>query len=176
MDPFVPDNKLHWFVAYVLSCQERKAAEALKKLGVEYYLPIQQERHQWSDRVKIVERMVLPRMIFIRTTLARRPQLLGEVRVLSNYMTKGGAFHPIIVPDEQMDTFRFMVEHSHERVEFVSGAIATGSRCLIVSGPLQGFECEVVYMSGTSYAAVRIESVGAFVVQVPTDAIRVVVE
>ncbi|MBP5211185.1 MAG: UpxY family transcription antiterminator [Bacteroidales bacterium] len=175
MDSFVPDNGLHWFVAYVLSCQERKAAEALHSLGIEYYLPIQQERHQWSDRVKIVDRMVLPRMIFIRTTKARRTQLLGEVRVLSNFMTSGGAYHPIIIPDEQMETFRFMVEHSQERVDCITGEVAPGSKVLIVTGPLQGFECEVVHMSGTSYAAVRVDSVGTFVVQVPTDAIRVVV-
>lgn len=30
-----------WLVAYVQSCLEKKTAERLKTMGVEYYLPIQ---------------------------------------------------------------------------------------------------------------------------------------
>ena len=39
-----------WLVAYVQSCLEKKTAERLKAMGVEYYLPIQSEIRQWSDR------------------------------------------------------------------------------------------------------------------------------
>ena len=35
-----------WLVAYVQSCLEKKTAERLKAMGVEYYLPIQSEIRQ----------------------------------------------------------------------------------------------------------------------------------
>lgn len=52
-----------WLVAYVQSCLEKKTAERLKAMGVEYYLPIQSEIRQWSDRRKRVDRLVIPMMI-----------------------------------------------------------------------------------------------------------------
>ena len=46
-----------WLVAYVQSCLEKKTAERLKAMGVEYYLPIQsdgatgaREWTAWSSR------------------------------------------------------------------------------------------------------------------------------
>lgn len=41
----------------------KKTAERLKAMGVEYYLPIQSEIRQWSDRRKRVDRLVIPMMI-----------------------------------------------------------------------------------------------------------------
>ena len=64
-------GKLNWYVAYVKSCSEFKVAEFLEKFGYEYYLPVKREVHQWSDRKKIVRKLVLPRMIFPPTTPRR---------------------------------------------------------------------------------------------------------
>ena len=69
-----PDT-LYWFVAYVRSCQERRVADLLAAQGFEAYVPIQKERHKWSDRFKIVDRLVLPRMVFIHTTKALRYEI-----------------------------------------------------------------------------------------------------
>ena len=62
-----------WLVAYVQSCLEKKTAERLKTMGVEYYLPIQSEIRQWSDRRKKVDRLVIPMMIFVHVTPQERP-------------------------------------------------------------------------------------------------------
>ena len=53
-----PDT-LFWFVAYVRSCQERRVADLLAAQGIETYVPVQKERHKWSDRVKIVDHIPL---------------------------------------------------------------------------------------------------------------------
>lgn len=62
-----------WLVAYVQSCLEKKTAERLKAMGVEYYLPIQSEIRQWSDRRKKVDRLVIPMMIFVHVTRRTPP-------------------------------------------------------------------------------------------------------
>lgn len=35
-------------------------------MNYEYYVPIQTEVHQWSDRKKRIDRVVLPMVIFVR--------------------------------------------------------------------------------------------------------------
>ena len=54
-----------WLVAIVRIYHEKKTSERLTKMGVENFLPIQQEVHKWSDRRKVVDRVVLPMMIFV---------------------------------------------------------------------------------------------------------------
>lgn len=160
------DEALHWFVAYVRSCQERKAAEALEALGAEYYLPRQRVKRQWSDRVKLVEKLVIPRMIFIRTTLSQRVSYLERVRTLYCYMTQGGAYKPVIIPDEQMDAFRHMVEHSSGEVSMTSSPLRPGDRVKIKEGPLEGLEGELVRVKDASCIAVKIDVLGTAIVEI----------
>ena len=54
-----------WLVAIVRIYHEKKTSERLTKMGVENFLPTQQEVHKWSDRRKVVDRVVLPMMIFV---------------------------------------------------------------------------------------------------------------
>ena len=49
-----------WLVAIVRIHHEKKTSERLTKMGVENFLPIQQEVHNWSDRRKVVDRVILP--------------------------------------------------------------------------------------------------------------------
>jgi hypothetical protein len=38
-----------WYVALVRMHHEKKVAERLDKMGIENFVPVQQEVHQWSD-------------------------------------------------------------------------------------------------------------------------------
>ena len=51
-----------WYVALVRMHHEKKVAERLDKMGIENFVPVQQEVHQWSDRRKVVESVLLPMM------------------------------------------------------------------------------------------------------------------
>ena len=52
-----------WYVALVRMHHEKKVAERLDKMGIENFVPVQQEVHQWSDRRKVVESVLLPMMV-----------------------------------------------------------------------------------------------------------------
>ena len=163
---------LHWYVAYVKSCQERKVAEALGNMGVGYYLPVQREVHQWSDRKKIVARLVLPRMIFIRTTEAGR---LGPMRVipgLLRYMSNKGPYNPVIIRDAEMESFRAMVEHSGRNVSMNGEALVPGDRVRIVHGPLTGYEFELVSIGDARCLGVRLGSLGYATMDLSADALE----
>lgn len=155
-----------WLVAYVQFCLEKKTAERLKAMGVECYLPIQSEIRQWSDRRKKVDRLVIPMMIFVHVTPQERPLPL-TLQAISRYMVLRGESRPAVIPEEQMERFRFMLDYSEEAVEMCSERIQPGEQVKVIKGPLTGLTGELITMGGKSKVAVRIHILGAAMVEVP---------
>lgn len=155
-----------WLVAYVQSCLEKKTAERLEAMGVEYYLPIQSEIRQWSDRRKKVDRLVIPMMIFVHVTPQERPLPL-TLQAVSRYMVLRGESRPAVIPDEQMERFRFMLDYSPEAVEICSTPLAAGDAVRVIKGPLAGLEGELVMIGGKSKVAVRLDMLGCAHVDMP---------
>lgn len=166
------DSKLHWYVGRTRSCQERKTAEALAKLGVEAYLPIQKVRRQWSDRIKTVETLLLPHTVFVHCDEITRRDMLSAVYGLVGYMMDRGSSERIalIVPDKQIKDFRFVVDNlngvADMEVQIASEPIRKGDMVQILTGPLAGFECECVDYLGNKSIAVRLGIVGTALVGV----------
>lgn len=155
-----------WFVAYVMPSMEKKAAQDLFRMGIEHYLPIQKVRRKWSDRVKVVDQLLLPRLIFIRTTDADRMIPMKESRYLYRYMSNGGPFNPVVVPDKQMETFMNMVEYGQGTVRLHDVELAPGDKVRAISGPLKGGEFEIVKLGEGRAVAVRLGAIGVFTVDI----------
>ncbi len=166
------DLELHWYVSYVKSCREKSAARSLTALGVENFLPVSTVKRKWSDRIRLVERLLLPHMIFIRTNEIRRVELLKEVDSLTRFMSKGGAYNPVIIPDEQMKAFRLMLEHSPEEVDFVGTPLVPGDRVIVVEGPLAGLECELLTINGSNKIAIKMDWLGASVTEIDISSVK----
>lgn len=164
------NDALHWYVGLIRPCQERKSAETLAKLGVEYFLPVQRVKRKYSDRIKEVDQLILPRMLFIRTDERRRIRLLSDIYGLRGYMNAGGTYRPVIVPDRQMTDFRFMVEHGEGKVRVSSTKFSPGDHVKLIDGPLKGLECELVSVDSKRCLAVFLGSVGTALLEVsPAD-------
>ncbi len=155
-----------WLVAYVQSCLEKKTAQRLAAMGIECYLPVQSEIRQWSDRRKRVDRLVIPMMIFVHVTPQERPLPLS-LQAVSRYMVLRGESTPAVIPDEQMDRFRFMLDYSPEAVEMCSAPLAPGDAVKVIKGPLAGLEGELITVNGKSKVAVRLDMLGCAHVDVP---------
>lgn len=153
-------------MAYVQSCLEKKTAQRLAAMGIECYLPVQSEIRQWSDRRKRVERLVIPMMIFVHVTPQERPLPLS-LQAVSRYMVLRGESTPAVIPDEQMDRFRFMLDYSPEAVEMCSTPLAPGDAVKVIKGPLAGLEGELITVNGKSKVAVRLDMLGCAHVDVP---------
>lgn len=154
------DSKLHWYAAYVKSCQEFKVAEALARLGIGHYLPLRREIRKWSDRRKVVERPVIARVIFVHATETDRVRALREIPALHRYITFEGPYTAAIIRDADMETFRAMVELGGGKVELSAAPFAPGDRVRIVSGPLSGRECEVVKVGARRCMVARLGLIG----------------
>lgn len=155
-----------WLVAYVQSCLEKKTAQRLAAMGIECYLPVQSEIRQWSDRRKRVDCLVIPMMIFVHVTPQERPLPLS-LQAVSRYMVLRGESTPAVIPDEQMDRFRFMLDYSSEAVEMCSAPLAPGDAVKVIKGPLAGLEGELITVNGKSKVAVRLDMLGCAHVDVP---------
>lgn len=166
------DDKQHWYVAYVRSCREKVAAEKLARFGYEYYLPIQRVQRQWSDRKKIIDKLVLPRMIFVHCTEMERRKSLELVNDLYKYITEKGPFTASIIRDVEMEAFREMVEKGGRDVRVVGQTVVPGDRVRIVSGPLEGLEVELISVSGTRCIAVHLGPIGTATIDLETDIVK----
>ncbi len=160
------DDGLHWFVAYVKPFFEKKAAQALDSLGVEYFLPLRKTKRQWSDRVKVIDKVLIPRMIFIHSTLAGRIEPLKVISCIRGYMTKSGSSTPAIIPDNQMRDFMFVVSNWDDEIKLDTAGFACGDHVRIISGSLKGLECELVEVSGKSLVAVDVTHVGKITIEI----------
>lgn len=166
MTDTTPIVSRQWLVAYVQSCLEKKIADRLSAMGIECYLPVQSEIRQWSDRRKKVERLVIPMMIFVHVTPKERPLPL-TLQAVSRYMVLRGERRPAVIPDAQMERFRFMLDYSREAVELCSTPLAAGDMVRVIKGPLAGLEGELVMIGGKSKIAVRLDMLGCAHVDMP---------
>jgi transcriptional antiterminator RfaH len=55
-----------WFIVYTRSRQEKKVASLYDYEGIEYFIPSIKERRKWSDRVKIVDRILFTSYVFVK--------------------------------------------------------------------------------------------------------------
>ena len=155
-----------WYVALVRMHHEKKVAERLGKMGIENFVPVQQEIHQWSDRRKVVESVLLPMMVFVHADPKERKEVLSFSTV-SRYMVMRGESSPAVIPDEQMARFRFMLDYSEEAICMNSSHLARGEKVRVVKGPLSGLVGELVNVDGKSKIAVRLNMLGCACVDMP---------
>jgi transcriptional antiterminator RfaH len=57
---------MKWYVLYTKPRCEKKVAERLQDLQLESYCATISEKRLWSDRVKVVERPILPSYVFVK--------------------------------------------------------------------------------------------------------------
>jgi len=158
-------NNKHWLAAYVKMHHEKKIRDLLTSMGIEHFLPVKRELHQWSDRKKQVERVLIPMMIFVRVNNVEKMSVLSLPAVL-RYMALRGEHRPAIIPDKQMDRFRFMLDHADDDVTFRMEVLNPGDKIRVIKGSLTGLEGELVTIDGQSSIAVRIDALGCALVRI----------
>ena len=149
-----------WIAALVQMCTERKVGERLDKLKVENYVPTQTEIHQWSDRKKKVERIVIPMIVFIHTDemTERRLRMQTFIRKILSYP---GQWKAAVIPDNQIQRLKFMLKHAESQVELMESNLQVGETVRVARGPLQGLEGEIWQVQpGKPMIAIRIDGLG----------------
>ena len=165
-NPSPQTEERKWYVAYVRLFHERKTAEKLTAMGIESFVPVREEIHQWSQRKKKVMRVLIPQMIFIRGTRKERMEAL-TLASISHYMVLRGEHTPAVIPDRQMEQFMFMVDYSEETIEMFTSPLEPGQQVKVIKGPLSGMEGELMEIDGKSKVVVRLDLLGCAGVDMP---------
>lgn len=130
----------HWYALSVTVQHERKIVEVLKSKGMEAYVPIRQEKHRWSDRMKIVDIVLTPQIIFVRNSMEKK----NEVFVDSNvkwYIHAPGEHNPSPIADNRMRDFIRLIDKNYE---FKLSTPMVGEDVMVMEGPLKGLVGELV--------------------------------
>ena len=153
-----------WLAAYVKMHHEKKVRDRLTAMGIENFLPVQEEIRCWSDRKKKVERVLIPMMILVYVDPVEQRTVITQPSVL-RYMVLRGEHTPTVIPTAQMEQFRFMVDYSESAVTFETQPLMPGEKVRVVKGSLAGLEGELVTVNGKSGIAIRIEQLGCATVE-----------
>ncbi len=157
-----------WFVAIVKNNTEKSVQERLTKSGHETYVATQKVIRVWKNGRKAkVDKVLLPSMVFVKCTEPERKEIVA-LPFISRFMTnkagaaKEGMTKPLaVIPQEQIDTLRFMLGQSDVPVNFVDTPYRPHDRVVVVRGNLRGLEGEVVKTTdGKSELIIRVDILG----------------
>ncbi len=122
-----------WFALYTKPRSEFKAAEQIKSVEVEYYLPTITKVKQWSDRKKKITEPVIRGYIFIYADEKQRLVTLEQQSVVRCVFEAG---RPAKIPSWQMENLMKMMKTDSEF--FVHEGITKGTKVRMINGPFEG--------------------------------------
>jgi transcriptional antiterminator NusG len=103
-------------------------------------------------------------MIFVRVDTEEQRIVITQPSVI-RYLVLRGEHSPTVIPDEQMEKFRFMLDFSDKPIDFNTENFVPGEKVKVIKGPLIGLEGELVNVEGKSIIAIRIDQLGCAIVE-----------
>lgn len=160
------DAQTQWYAAQVRSNGERTAEKSLNKMGYETLVATQQEVRQWSDRRKVIDRVVIPMIVFVKAK-ANEIKEVGYLSYIYKILGNPGSTKPTPIPDNQIERLKFMLGNSEVPVRMENLNIHKGDTVKIVRGGLKGLEGNVyIDPQGTSKLVITIDCLGCASVEV----------
>lgn len=181
VDDAVGVSDAKWFVAIVNSRHEKSVAERLQNLNVECYVAIQKEMRIWKNgKKRIIDRVVIPSMVFVKCTEKVRRSIVG-LSFINRFMVNraaetNGMNKPVaVIGDAEIAKLKFMLGQSERPVEFVPSAYKVKDVVRVVRGSFQGLTGEILSNSdGTHDLLVGIALLGGARMLIdPVDVVKI---
>ena len=161
-----------WYAALVQMNTEKRVGDKLNRLGIENFVPVQTEIRNWSDRKKKIDRVVIPMVVFIRAD-QKTERILRTYSFIYKFISYPGQKEAAIIPDEQIDALKTMLNQNEAAVEICESVLKLGDIVEIIRGPLKGLTGELCYVEqGKPLVALRIDCLGYACISVNRSEIR----
>ncbi len=135
-----------WYVVYTKRFQELKLEEHFmsfssdRSLNYQSYLPLTNEIKKWSDREKVKKVPLFNNYLFVKhdvsgfSNIKRMPGFVEYVRF---------GKYPCVVPETEISMVKAILEADGFATSKGRGLVK-GERVRIISGPMEGFEGELI--------------------------------
>lgn len=151
------NKKLNWYAARTRYQLEKKIKERLDELQVENFIPFRTVIVERNGKRFEVERPVVSSIVFIRTDEKTGFSLPNEYFLKMNYLRNHETGKLLVIPDKQMEDFKFLLDFSAEAVQVVNANLKRGDRVRVRKGEFAGIEGELVRIQGHKRVVVRLE-------------------
>lgn len=149
-----------WVAALIQMNCKKKVASKLDRIGIANYVPIQKEEHQWSDRKRKIDRVVIPMVIFVRLAQGEEDEFRRLSFILKFITYPGSKELATPIPDEQIEKLKFLLHHADAKVS-IAESLKVGDKVRLVRGPMQGLKGELSYIEENKpIVAIRIDGLG----------------
>jgi transcription antitermination factor NusG len=160
-------RSLAWFAARTQMNCERKAEREFQRIAQETYLPVQEEVHQWSDRKRKVQRVVIPMILFVKMDCTEAKKVHKSPYF---YGFLGYDRHdtiPAPISDHDIETLRFMLGHSDNPVSIEPLPLHVGDKVRVARGKLKGLEGNIITChEGDTFVVVKLDILGCAKVKI----------
>jgi transcription antitermination factor NusG len=143
-----------WYAVQTFPRREKKVEAELRRKGIETFLPLVSEKHQWSDRRHVIDLPLFPAYVFVRIM----PRVENRVAVLRAAGVTGFVGVRGIgtaIPDTEIASVQGVVDN---KVPFhLSESFGVGQRVRVRGGSLDGVEGVLVAVKGERSLLISIE-------------------
>ena len=157
----IEDKKINWYVAYTRVNQELLIKKKLDELGIENFLPQEEQVRETPLGRKTIRVVLIHGMIFIRTDKVTSFSLINDHSLNIVYLKDIEGRHSLVVPDKQMQDFMFLLDFSTDGIEILNKNLKRGDRVRVIKGSLQGLEGELVRLKGHKRVVIRLDGVAS---------------
>jgi len=145
-----------WYAVRIRSRHEKVATDQLQRQGIETYLPVVAQIHQWSDRKKRVDLPLFTGYAFVRF----EPTSPDRLRVLKTHGVVGFVgprWEQTPVPEEQIRSIQGVLASGIAPAEHAY--LKAGQRVRIRGGALDGVEGILSSLNGDRSLVITVEPI-----------------
>ena len=134
-------------------------------------MPVQDVFREYAGKRVKVTKPVITGMVFVCLSRSEL-SVVEQAPNVHHFFSKRGTNAPLVIPNQQMADFRFMVDLSDTSILMVNEPIAPGTMVIVAKGSMQGVRGEMVKYESKYYIAVRLQELGCALVSVPVSYVR----
>lgn len=152
-----PTNNCRWYALYTRSRYEKRTHLLLQEAGINAYLPLIKTWRVWSDRKKQVEVPLMPSYLFVHTDVSDHNtyyRILNTPGVVRFITFEGKA---VAIPNTQIAALQRLNSEGVD-MECMEGTPEPGTPVKVVSGPMKGFQGEVVSIGNNKRLILRLDT------------------
>ena len=173
VDGAVGVSDVKWYVAIVNPRHEKSVVDKLLEINIKSFAATQKEARVWANgKRKIIDRVVIPSLVFIHCTEQKRREIVKQPYILrfmvNRAATPGSLCRPVaVIPDAEIDKLMFMLGQSETPVNFSPQIYKVKDNVRVIRGPFRNLVGEITENSdGTHTLSVGFSILGGATVKI----------